>query len=78
MREHDPRCTPGLRFYQWMMEKDRDARLQNQQCLRELHARHGDAVTLFCSHDVWEFERLSGRAAGAAAGELATAPSDAG
>src|SRR5690606_25394362 len=25
-----PSCTPGLRFYQWMMEKDRDARLQNQ------------------------------------------------
>jgi glyoxylase-like metal-dependent hydrolase (beta-lactamase superfamily II) len=23
----NPRCTPGLRFYQWLMEKDRRARL---------------------------------------------------
>ena len=73
MREHGPRCTPGLRFYQWMMEKDRGARLQNQERLRELRARHGGEVTLFCSHDTREFERLSGRPAGAAAGELGTA-----
>lgn len=73
MREHGPRCTPGLRFYQWMMEKDRGARLQNQERLRELRARHGGEVTLFCSHDTRELERLSGRPAGAAAGELGTA-----
>lgn len=57
-----PRCPPGLRFYQWMMELDRDARLRNQERLRALRA--GDAgVTVFCSHDIAEFERLSGRAA---------------
>lgn len=57
-----PRCPPGLRFYQWMMELDRDARLRNQERLRALRA--GDAgVTVFCSHDIGEFERLSGRAA---------------
>ena len=63
-REMDarPNCPPGLRFYQWMMELDRDARLRNQQRLRDL--RHGNAdVELYCSHDVEEFERLSGRSA---------------
>lgn len=59
----NPRCTPGLRFYQWMMEKDRAARFENQERLRELKRRHGGEVTLFCSHDVEEFERLAGRSA---------------
>lgn len=53
-----PRCTPGLRFYQWMMEKDRPARLQNQQRLRELKRMHGKAVRVYSSHDVKEFESL--------------------
>jgi glyoxylase-like metal-dependent hydrolase (beta-lactamase superfamily II) len=60
MRLDDPRCTPGLRFYQWMMEKDRRLRLRNQERLRELRRAHGAAVEVFCSHDVPEFERLSG------------------
>jgi glyoxylase-like metal-dependent hydrolase (beta-lactamase superfamily II) len=58
-----PSCPPGLRFYQWMMEKDRTARLVNQRRLRALVARKGDEVTVFCGHDVAEFERLSGRSA---------------
>ena len=58
-----PYCTPGLRFYQWMMEKDRGARLGNQRRLRELRRGHGTQVELFCSHDVPEFERLAGRSA---------------
>lgn len=56
-----PACPPGLRFYQTMMEKNRRARLWNQQRLRELKARHGVEVELCCSHDVAEFELLSGR-----------------
>ncbi|WKZ87054.1 MBL fold metallo-hydrolase [Ralstonia pickettii] len=59
----DPYCTPGLRFYQWMLEKDRAARLDNQRRLRDLCARHKSGLTVFCSHDVDEFERLSGRSA---------------
>jgi glyoxylase-like metal-dependent hydrolase (beta-lactamase superfamily II) len=51
-----PRCTPGLRFYQWMMEQDRGARLQNQQRLRELKRDHGKSVRIMSSHDVREFE----------------------
>jgi glyoxylase-like metal-dependent hydrolase (beta-lactamase superfamily II) len=56
-----PRCTPGLRFYQWMMEKDRRARLRNQQRLRELRNTHASEVEVFCAHDPTVFERLSGR-----------------
>jgi glyoxylase-like metal-dependent hydrolase (beta-lactamase superfamily II) len=56
-----PRCTPGLRLYQTMMEKDRSMRLLNQQRMRELRRAHGDEVEIFCGHDVIEFERLSGR-----------------
>jgi glyoxylase-like metal-dependent hydrolase (beta-lactamase superfamily II) len=60
--EH-PHCTPGLRFYQWMMQKDSAARVQNQARLRELNRAHAREVTLFCGHDLTEFERLSGRPA---------------
>jgi glyoxylase-like metal-dependent hydrolase (beta-lactamase superfamily II) len=58
-----PHCTPGLRFYQWMMEKNRGARLWNQHRLRELKRAHGQSVEVFCAHDVVEFERLSGHSA---------------
>jgi glyoxylase-like metal-dependent hydrolase (beta-lactamase superfamily II) len=52
-------CTPGLRFYQWMMEKDRTQRLANQERLRELMRDRSSAVEVFCSHDMTEFERLA-------------------
>jgi len=55
-----PRCTPGLRLYQTMMEKDRGARLSNQERLRALARSHRD-LTLFCAHDVTELETLSQR-----------------
>jgi glyoxylase-like metal-dependent hydrolase (beta-lactamase superfamily II) len=58
-----PWCTPGLRFYQTLMEKNRQARLSNQARLRQLRRNHGREVDIFCSHDVVEFERLSGRSA---------------
>lgn len=57
-----PHCTPGLRFYQWMLEKDRAARFDNQSRLRDL-ALTSQAVSVFCSHDVTEFERLAKRPA---------------
>lgn len=53
-----PYCTPGLRLYQTMMEKNRQQRLSNQVRLRELAATEQD-ITLFCAHDVREFERLN-------------------
>jgi glyoxylase-like metal-dependent hydrolase (beta-lactamase superfamily II) len=54
-----PRCTPGLRFYQWMMEKDRKSRLLNQERLRELKRTHGRVVRILSSHDEKEFEQVA-------------------
>ncbi|MEA0760712.1 MBL fold metallo-hydrolase [Xanthomonas campestris pv. campestris] len=75
-REMDPQryCTPGLRFYQWMLEKDRTARLHNQQRLRALRQQHGAEVEVFCSHDVVEFERVAGLPAHLPAAALQHAP----
>jgi glyoxylase-like metal-dependent hydrolase (beta-lactamase superfamily II) len=56
-----PRCTPGLRIYQTLLEKDRRARLWNRDRLRLLGMDHGGEVTVTCSHDPVEFERLAGR-----------------
>ena len=57
-----PYCTPGLRMYQWMMDKNRHDRIGNQKRLRMLSAAHRNQLDVFCSHDVTEFERLAGRA----------------
>jgi glyoxylase-like metal-dependent hydrolase (beta-lactamase superfamily II) len=64
--DHDRhRCTPGLRFYQTLMEVDRKQRLGNQARLRALkHERRSD-VTIFCSHDELELEAMQ-RASGLA------------
>lgn len=74
MDHEHPYCTPGLRFYQWMLEKDRSARLLNQQRLRELRYARSDEVDVFSSHDVLEFERLSGRSARVPAEAMTAAP----
>ncbi|MFC4273817.1 MBL fold metallo-hydrolase [Achromobacter aloeverae] len=52
----EPYCTPGLRFYQWMMEQDRRSRLENQSRLRDLKRASGTAVQVFCSHDMVELQ----------------------
>jgi len=54
----DRHCTPGLAFYQRMMEVDRSARLANQHRLWMLSLEHKDEVSLFCSHDARELERM--------------------
>jgi glyoxylase-like metal-dependent hydrolase (beta-lactamase superfamily II) len=50
------RCTPGLRFYQRLMDTDRSLRFANQERLRDL--RQSSAVTVFCSHDAKELEAM--------------------
>lgn len=60
MHPSRPRCAPGLRMYQWMMEKDHELRVANQNRLRGLARDHGDEVRLVCSHDPRELERESG------------------
>jgi len=67
-----PWCTPGLRFYQTLMEKDREARLANQKRLRQLRHDHGAQIEVFSSHDTVEFERLARRAATRPAGTPGT------
>ena len=62
---HQPErhCPPGMRFYQYMMDTDRPARLHNQSRLRELAlSRDHQPVEIFCSHDVREWERAVARA----------------
>ena len=58
-----PWCTSGLTLYQKMLEKDGPSRLMNQNRLRDLRKHHSNEIQIFCSHDVEEFERLSGRPA---------------
>lgn len=64
MNCQNPHCTPGLKAYQLMMDKDHKTRVWNQERLRNLKQTNSDEVEIFCAHDVQEFERLSGRAAG--------------
>ena len=62
MNVERPQCTPGLRLYQWMMEKDRPARLSNQERLRDLRRSHEREVDIICGHDPFEFEHYARRA----------------
>lgn len=50
------RCTPGLRFYQRMMEVDRTSRLMNQNRLRNLIKTQSTSVNIFSAHDAVELE----------------------
>jgi glyoxylase-like metal-dependent hydrolase (beta-lactamase superfamily II) len=69
-----PRCTPGLRFYQVMMEKDRSMRLRNQRRLRALKRRHGGEVTIISSHDKYEFEACAHHPLDVPASRVVAAP----
>jgi glyoxylase-like metal-dependent hydrolase (beta-lactamase superfamily II) len=64
-----PSCPPVLRVFQATMAVDNATRSSNRERLRELAARHGDEVTLLCSHDPHELEREQARAGAAAASE---------
>lgn len=61
MDARHPRCTPGLKAYQRLMEVDHAARLANQDRLRELKRDHGSDVTIFCSHDWVELKTFQRR-----------------
>ena len=58
MHPETPRCTPGLRLYQDLMQQHRGLRLHNQERLRALAQDHGAAVRLFCAHDQLELQQL--------------------
>jgi hypothetical protein len=56
-----PRCPPGLRLYQWLMEVDRRARLDNQRRLRALIRERGPEISIFCAHDPVELHAMQTR-----------------
>gem|GEM_PF-3914741 len=59
--ERPAATVPGLRAYQWLMQKDAGARHCNQRRPRALKAEHGAEVRIVCSHDPIEFELMAGR-----------------
>lgn len=59
-------CPALLRVFQATMATDNRARRQNRERLRELAARHGDEVDLFCAHDPRDLERAQAKASAAA------------
>jgi hypothetical protein len=56
-------CPPGLRAFQAIVGLERKRRLANEERLRELNARTGNEVRLFCAHDLAELENLRAGAA---------------
>ncbi len=57
-----PSCPPGLRVFQNLVGYNQKARRSNQERLRELAARRGDVVRLFCAHDTTELRAMQTRA----------------
>ncbi|MFL6108111.1 MAG: MBL fold metallo-hydrolase [Marmoricola sp.] len=59
-----PTCPSGLTLFQNLMQMDKQARHENADRLRSLHAEHGPAsgasevVTMFCAHDAAELDAL--------------------
>jgi glyoxylase-like metal-dependent hydrolase (beta-lactamase superfamily II) len=53
-----PHIPFGLGIYERIMATDEDTATVNLERLRGLKRGHGNAVTIFCSHDAGEFERL--------------------
>jgi glyoxylase-like metal-dependent hydrolase (beta-lactamase superfamily II) len=53
-----PYTPPGLAVFEALTEVDWRNRRRNRDRLRELAARHGDEIEMFCSHDAVELERL--------------------
>ena len=51
-----PKMPLVLGLFQRRADMDRALRLQNQERLRTLKATHGDAVTIFNSHDPVDYE----------------------
>jgi glyoxylase-like metal-dependent hydrolase (beta-lactamase superfamily II) len=59
IRQAKRQCTPGLRWYQNLMEVDREARFANQERLRRLSLDRAGEVRIVCAHDAVEFERCA-------------------
>lgn len=56
---HSPSCPAGLRFFQTLLETDREERLEAQQRLRDLKKDQASQIEIFCSHDPIEFNQIT-------------------
>jgi glyoxylase-like metal-dependent hydrolase (beta-lactamase superfamily II) len=55
--EIPPAAAPfALRIFQKRADTNRDDRVANQERLRILNERHGDQITIICSHDPFTFD----------------------
>jgi glyoxylase-like metal-dependent hydrolase (beta-lactamase superfamily II) len=67
-KEQPPSCPAGLRLFQTLTQVDKEARLENAERVRTLHAEHGpdagappeETVTVFSAHDAAELDALVG------------------
>ncbi|MFL5082863.1 MAG: MBL fold metallo-hydrolase [Microvirga sp.] len=67
-------CPPATRGYQFMMAVDHRLHLANQARLRELYGDPGSPLTVFCTHDIVEFEALRGLSISSEIGAQRAAP----
>jgi len=58
-----PSCPPGWRAFQGLVGLERKRRVENEERLRELNAREGSEVRMFCAHDMDELQSLRSGAA---------------
>ena len=58
-KQTPPAYSTGLSLFQTLVQRDKAARLGNQERLRTLNTDHGDEVTMFCAHDAAEFDALA-------------------
>ena len=56
-----PSCPPGLVAFQALVGLDHGRRRRNKKRLNEFAREQGGDVTIFCSHDAAELERLQAR-----------------
>jgi glyoxylase-like metal-dependent hydrolase (beta-lactamase superfamily II) len=61
-KERPRRCPATLRAFQVAVAAHNKLRLANLERVQELHAAHGDEVTVFCAHDPSELDALRGSA----------------
>ena len=59
-KETPPSYSRGLSVFQSAVQRNKNARLVNQERLRTLHADHGGEITIFCAHDAVEYDALAG------------------
>lgn len=58
--EERPHMPGGAAVFERLVQTDRKERIRNLERLRQLNLQRDGEVRLFCAHDPFEFDRLSG------------------